>query len=74
MLALAAADNRILVTHDVHTMPRHFGDFLQSGRKSPGVFLLKQQVPVAKVAEALVLIWAASDPSEWENLILEMPS
>lgn len=73
VLALAAADNRVLVTHDVHTMPQHFGDFLQSGRKSPGVFLVKQSVPVAEVAEALILIWGASGPSEWENLILEVP-
>ena len=73
VLALAAADNRILITHDVHTMPQHFGDFLQSGRRSPSVFLVRQQVSVAEVAEALILIWAASDLSEWENLILEIP-
>jgi len=73
VLALAAADGRVLVTHDIHTMPQHFGDFVQSGRKSPGVFLVKQSTPVAKVAEALILIWGASDPSEWENLILEIP-
>ncbi len=40
---------------------------------SPGVFLVRQRIPVAAVAEALVLIWVASDASEWENLILEIP-
>jgi uncharacterized protein (DUF433 family) len=50
VLAFAAAEDRILVTHDVHTMPRHFGDFLLSGSRSPGVFLVKQRIPVVDVA------------------------
>jgi hypothetical protein len=30
VLALAAERNRILVSHDFQTMPRHFGEFLQA--------------------------------------------
>lgn len=52
-------------------MPKHFRDFLISGRSSPGVFLVRQRVLVSEVADALILIW--SDPKEWENLILEIP-
>ena len=37
VLALAADENRILVSHDVQTMPRHYGDFLQTRGSSPGV-------------------------------------
>ncbi|MCC6362583.1 MAG: hypothetical protein IT165_03615 [Bryobacterales bacterium] len=33
--ALAAEQNRILVSHDFQTMPRHFGDFLQAHGSSP---------------------------------------
>jgi predicted nuclease of predicted toxin-antitoxin system len=73
VLALAASDGRILVTHDVHTMPGHFSEFLLGGGSSPGVFLVRQRVPVSEIAEALILIWAASDPSDWENRILEIP-
>lgn len=28
VLALAAKDARVLVTHDKNTMPRHFGEFI----------------------------------------------
>jgi predicted nuclease of predicted toxin-antitoxin system len=35
VLAIAARDGSILVTHDQTTMPRHFGDFVQRQR-SPG--------------------------------------
>jgi len=42
VLALAAEQDRILVSHDFKTMPRHFGDFLQARGSSPGVLLVPQ--------------------------------
>jgi hypothetical protein len=73
VLALAAAEGRILVTSDLKTMPRHFGALLEGGASSAGVFLVKQHTPVANMIEALLLIWAASDADEWKNRILEIP-
>src|SRR6266446_3995394 len=73
VLALAAEQDRILVSHDFQTMPRHFGEFLGAGGSSPGVFLVKQSSPVGEVIDALVLIWAASDAEEWKDRILEVP-
>lgn len=73
VLALAAEQDRILVSHDFQTMPRHFGTFLQEGGSSPGVFLVKQSSPVGDVIDELVLVWAASDAAEWKDRILEIP-
>jgi len=73
VLVFARDQNRILVTSDFRTMPRHFGDFLEAHGQCPGVFLVKQRAPVADVIEALVLIWAASDAEEWMNRIVEIP-
>ena len=73
VLALAAAEGRILVTSDWKTMPKHLGEFLAVGGSSAGVFLVKQHTPVAEVIEALLLVWAASDADEWRNRILEIP-
>ena len=42
VLALAAEQDRILVSHDFQTMPRHFGGFLEAGDSSPSLFLVKQ--------------------------------
>jgi hypothetical protein len=72
VLAFAAVENRILVTHDHQTMPGHFGDFLIRGRASPGVFLVSQHAPIADVIEDLVLIWTASDASEWRDRIVNI--
>jgi len=42
VLALAATQNRILVSHDFQTMPGHFANFLQDRGPSPGVILVPQ--------------------------------
>ena len=68
VLAIAAEDGRILVTHDQKTMPHHFADFIE-GKESPGVIVIPQHMPIASAAEGLVLIWAASEPSEWAKRI-----
>jgi hypothetical protein len=73
VLALAAVQNRILVTHDFRTMPRHFADFLATGDVSPGVLLVKQRTPLASVIDDLVLIWTASSPEDWTNRIVAIP-
>ena len=56
VLRIAAEQDRILVTHDFKTMPRHFADFLQTYGSSPG-----------PVIEELILIWTATDAEEWEG-------
>ena len=71
VLALAAEQKRILVTHDRQTMPEHFGAFLLSGRSSPGVFLVSQHAAIGEVIDSLVLIWPASDVEEWKT---ELPT
>ena len=65
-------ENRILVTHDRRTMPRHFADFIVNQR-SPGVLIIAQKVSVSVAIEELLLIWAASDTEEWINLIVDLP-
>jgi predicted nuclease of predicted toxin-antitoxin system len=72
VLALAAGEDRILVTHDRRTMPRHFAD-LVSKRKSPGVMIVAQRVSINVAIEELLLVWAASDAEEWVNLIVDLP-
>jgi len=73
VLAQAASENRVLVTHDRKTMPQHFADFLAAGNTSPGVVVISQKAHLSMVIESIVLLWAASEPGEWENRIFELP-
>src|SRR5712692_8613534 len=60
VLAIAARDGRVLVSHDHRTMPTHFGEFIRNN-KSPGVVIASQRLPISVVVEELLLIWFASD-------------
>jgi hypothetical protein len=72
VLALAATDERILVTHDAKTMPRHFADFVQS-HESAGVIVVPQHLPVSTVVDELLLIASATSPEDWTNRICYLP-
>lgn len=72
VLAVAAREWCILVSHDFATMPHHFRDFVAS-QHSPGVFLMSQELPVGTAVEVLLLIAEASDAEEWENQLTYLP-
>lgn len=72
VLAIAAHDGRVLVTHDRKTMPTEFGDFIVT-QTSAGVLILSQKLPIADAIEALILVWEASTAEEWINQIMSIP-
>ena len=74
VLEIAAQHDRILITHDRRTMPGHFRDRLDSGKTSPGVFIVSQFEPIGSVVEVLMMVWSASDSAEWANQIRYLPS
>jgi hypothetical protein len=72
VLAHAAAEGRVLVTHDAKTMPRHFAEFVRS-RDSAGVVVVPQHLPVSMVVEELLLIATATSADDWTNRICYLP-
>ena len=72
VLVLAARDGRILVTHDLKTMPDHFAMFI-AGQISLGVIMVPQRLLVGEVVDDLLLIWSASSAGEWQNRIASLP-
>jgi hypothetical protein len=73
VLALAVERQRVLVSHDVGTMPFHFRAFTTAGKYSAGVFLIPQSLDIGTAIDALLLIWLASDASEWYNRLQWLP-
>jgi predicted nuclease of predicted toxin-antitoxin system len=74
VLTIAANLGRVLVSHDISTMPVHFEGFLRAGSRSPGVLLISQTVSIRDAIDSLVLVWSASWPSELANCIHYLPS
>jgi len=72
VLAIAAQAGRVLLTHDVRTMPQHFASFIEEHRSS-GVLVVPQSLPRRGVVEDLLLIWGAMESEEWINRIMSLP-
>ena len=72
VLARAAREGRILLTHDQTTMPRHFGEFVRAQR-SPGLLVVPQHLALRQVVDDLILIWTATETSEWIDRLAFLP-
>lgn len=72
VLVLAAREGRVLVSHDRRTLPGHFRAFIAS-HESPGLIIVSRRLPIGRAAELLHLLWAASDASEYTNIIYSLP-
>ena len=68
VLLLAAREGRILVSHDVSTLPPLFARFRRE-QHSPGVLLSPQLWPIGGTIDNLELIWELTEPEEWENAV-----
>lgn len=73
VLTYAAAEAMTVVWHDVNTMPSAASAVIGEGMTFPGLFLVRQTVPVRTVIDTLLLVWLASDPAEWTNQVVFLP-
>ena len=73
ILAWAATNNRIVLTHDRATMPDFAYARVVAGQSMPGVFIVHDRMAVGQAVEELVLMEACSDQGEWEGLVVYLP-
>jgi Domain of unknown function (DUF5615) len=72
VLAIAASEGRLLVSHDRKTMPYAFGEWT-AAKGSPGVIIVSQKADILAVIEDLLLVWEVSEAEEWLNRICTLP-
>jgi hypothetical protein len=73
VLAWAAAEGRILVTHDSRTVPRYASQRLDAGLPMPGVFVVPRSVSIGQAIDDLLLLCECSSAAEWEGLVFYLP-
>lgn len=73
VLAWAAADKRILATHDGRIIPRHAIQRTGAGLPMPGVFIVPRSLSVGQAIEDLLLLCECSREGEWEGIVLYLP-
>jgi predicted nuclease of predicted toxin-antitoxin system len=73
LLEWAASADRILLTHDIETMPNFVNERIAAGLPMPGVIVIPQLLPIGQAIEELVIIIECSDQVEYENQITYLP-
>ena len=76
VLAEARRLDRVLLSHDVHTMPGHFYQALSqltADEHLPGVLFLAQDAPIGAAIAVIAEVWGASSHDEWRDQISYLP-
>ena len=73
VLAWAAAQGRVVVTHDINTMTAEAYLRVKSNMPMPGVFVVPTSVSIRDAIEQIMLLEVGSSPGEWESQVLYLP-
>jgi predicted nuclease of predicted toxin-antitoxin system len=73
VLEWAASNGRVVLSHDVQTLPGFAYQRIKSGRRMPGVVEVPLGLAVGAAIEDILLIAMASDAAEWEGQIVYLP-
>ena len=73
VLELAAKENRVLVSHDLRTMPKHAYERVKTGRPMPGVIAVPDDLPIGRVIEDLAVFAECAVPAELRSLVIYLP-
>ncbi|HXG21731.1 MAG TPA: DUF5615 family PIN-like protein [Methylomirabilota bacterium] len=73
VLNWAATEGRIVLTHDVQTMPAYAYERVRNGLPMPGVFVVPQNEAIGRIIEDLILLAECSKDDEWEGQVQYLP-
>ncbi|MGH2347743.1 MAG: DUF5615 family PIN-like protein [Chloroflexota bacterium] len=73
VLAWAAEQGRIVLTHDLATLPNHAYDRMSAGLPMTGVFAVAATSSIARAIDDILLLAECSEHAEWEGRIVYLP-
>ena len=73
ILAWAASNERILLTHDRATMPDFAYDRLVRGEPMAGMLVVNDRMPIRQAIDELSLLIDCSEQEEWNGIVLYLP-
>ena len=73
VLEWAAREGRLLLTHDLATMPRWALARVREGKAMPGVVLIPREAPHGTIVADLLLLADTSHEGEWKGQLLYLP-
>jgi hypothetical protein len=73
ILARAAGEGRIMLTHDRNTMTGFASTRVNAGQPMPGLFVVDRQAPFGQILDDLEAMAGASELDEWRDQIIFVP-
>ena len=73
VLEWAAQEHRVLLTHDLNTIPKFAYGRVNEGKRMPGVIAVNQSVPIRTAIENILLLTVTSEREDWEGQIIYLP-
>ena len=73
VLEWAASADRLLLTHDVRTMPVFVRERVSAGRAMPGVIEVAATFAIGRAIEEILLVARCSEEGEWADQIVHIP-
>jgi hypothetical protein len=73
LLAWLAAEGRVLLTHDLQTMPAFVYERIAQGLAVPGIIEVRMTAPIGQIINELEVLIGAGQPEDFENIIRYVP-
>ncbi|MDQ7027104.1 MAG: DUF5615 family PIN-like protein [Anaerolineae bacterium] len=73
LLDWIADENRILLTHDVKTIPRFAYERVRAGLSVPGIIEVRLTISIGQILDELEVLIGAGTPEDFENIIRYVP-
>jgi hypothetical protein len=73
ILEWAAGRGRILLSHDVSTVPPAASQRVAESKPMPGVFIVPDRMPIGQAIEEILFLCVEVEPGEWKDQVLFLP-
>lgn len=73
LLAWLAEEGRVLLTHDVRTIPRFVYERVRAGQSVPGVIEVHKRTPIGQAIDDLEVVLGAGEPEDFADQVKYIP-
>jgi hypothetical protein len=73
ILAWAAGQRRVLLSHDVSSVPPAAYERVENGMEMPGVFIVPDRMPIGQAIDEILFLSSEVEADEWKNQVLFLP-
>jgi hypothetical protein len=73
ILAFAAAEGRMVISHGLRTMPGYAVERIDAGLPMPGIFIVPRRLSRRDVIDEILILIEDSRPDDWDNIVTFLP-